>query len=100
MSVTLHFSSLTEPDMRTALLAIRHEFQVSPQPTHIASSYAAEHDAGNVGAIVRVSGPSCYEVTSFPLSTGSAAIVLMKLSESCEPGRFPKMYRPPTGDPT
>ncbi len=72
-TVTLQFSSLNESQMRSVLIAHRHEVMDNDQPASITTSDCRSESKG--GAFVRVAG-SCYEVTTMGLTATSAAIVL------------------------
>ena len=73
-TVTIQFSSVTEPELRKILLAHKTEFEVGTQPRNVESSYIREHDRV-VGCFVRVEGPECFTVTTLPLTPASAALV-------------------------
>lgn len=83
-SVTLRITGLNERQLRDVLVAHHLEHKNISQPQHIATSYARQHDAGLVGAIVRVEGPECYTVLTMPLSPESASLVADAVDRKCE----------------
>jgi hypothetical protein len=86
MSVTLRFSSLSESELRAVLLAHHHEYTQDQLPS-VMASYARDHDAGNVGPLVRVEGPSAYTVTTLPLTAESAERVCYRLARTQDNAR-------------
>lgn len=74
MAVTIHFSGLTQAQLRRVLLTHNGEFQTDAQPRHIAAEYAQEHARG-AGCIVTVEGAKHYSVTTLPLYPASATKV-------------------------